>query len=217
MLGHGHPNTHLSHVPARRGPARRPVAHHPARFNGGQRGRFTAVAPHPPVPAHGSYGRPQYAAAVGGCSGMALGPDRLAQAERKMWSLANTGDGTYNYNSDAAMTPASDSGFYEAPAPMDYQTFVEDAVFGQETRLNHQRWATEVAPWSAGRARKVDTLEEENYIDWMGIRGPHNAVEVANPSQITELNPSDLARWGNRTRVGRTGGEPYECAYNWQG
>jgi len=195
----------------RTGPARRVYAPMDSR-----RQRFTA-APHPGVPAHGQLQHPA------GIQERADFAERAAYAERSAWNLAAPSDGSYSYNADCAATPDGDMLQYHcggtAFGAMDYKQYTEDIVLGQETRVNHQRWVNNVFPWSAGRARKVDTLEDENYVNWIGFRGPHQSVEVANPSQVTELDPEDLARWGRRVRIGQAGGEggSGECIYNWKG
>ena len=208
------------------------TAHHPA-FRHPSRQGFATPAPHPPVPAHGGFGRVAMPhgsnvhtshQAVLGVSGYerAAFAERAAAAERNAWTLAAPSDGSYSYNPDTASTCDGDMMQYHmggcGAGAMDHSRYIEDLALGQETRANHARWANEIAPWSAGRARKVDTLEDENYVHWQGLRGPHQPVEVANPSQVTELDPEDLASWGRRNRISQVGsGDSYDCVYNWKG
>lgn len=147
--------------------------------------------------------------------------ERMALAERRAWMTAAPSDGSYTYNAEEAMTADGDLMQYHrsgcSGGAFNHAQYIEDLAFGQETRLNHARWASEVSPWSGGRARIVDTFEDENYVNWVGLRGPHRPVEVANPSQVTELDPEDLTNWGSRMGVQSVGtGAMRDCVYRWK-
>jgi hypothetical protein len=125
-------------------------------------------------------------------AGATATPQELSAAERAAWfSAAGTdhassgGEHTTEGFTDtsAHVTPQNDG--------MNYGDYVTDLVTDPRTRDNHRRWVEEMQPWS-GVARKVDTLEMDNYVDFIGLRRPQAVVQY-NPMQLTEIDTSDLA------------------------
>jgi hypothetical protein len=135
-------------------------------------------------------------------AGAHLKPEDISKAERSQWFSA-TGPETHvlsapacasaeHFNTEVAHDAASDSMQYHQPGPaIDYGEYVTDLVTDPRTRDNHRRWVEEMKPWS-GTAMKVDTLDMENYVDFIGLRRPQAVVQY-NPLQLTEIDTYDLA------------------------
>jgi len=124
-------------------------------------------------------------------AGADLKPERIAEAEREQWYSATAADQSGQFNTELVHDASSDTTQYHTTSPaLDYDTYITDLVADPRTRENHRRWAEEMKPWS-GTARQVDTLEMENYIDFIGLRRPQ-AVAQYNPLQLTEIDTGDL-------------------------
>jgi hypothetical protein len=125
-------------------------------------------------------------------SGAYLRPEDLAEAEREAWFSALDADQSGQFNTELAHEGFTDTMQYHTAAPaLDYGSYVTDLVVDPRTRDNHQRWVEEMKPWS-GVAMKVDNLEMDNYVDFIGLRRPQAVVQY-NPLFITEIGPEDLA------------------------
>ena len=86
-----------------------------------------------------------------------------------------------------------DSGTEDFTDPRaDYGSYVTNLIVDPRTQDNHSKWVDEMKPWS-GTARKVDTLEVENYVDFRGLRRPQ-AVVQHNPMMLTEVDSHDLSK-----------------------
>jgi hypothetical protein len=125
-------------------------------------------------------------------SGASLTPEDVAEAEREQWFSATDADQSGAFNTELSQDPTSDTMMYHTPSPaLDYGSYITDLISDPRTRENHRRWVEEMKPWS-GVAMKVDNLEMDNYVDFIGLRRPQ-AVAQYNPLQLTEIDTWDLA------------------------
>lgn len=125
-------------------------------------------------------------------SGAWLKPEDIAEAERAQWYAAADAATTGNFNSELAHDAAKETFQAHEPQPgIDYASYITDLVVDPRTKDNHRRWVEEMKPWS-GTAMKVDTLDMETYVDFIGLRRPQAVVQY-NPLQLTEIDTYDLA------------------------
>lgn len=73
----------------------------------------------------------------------------------------------------------------------DYNSYVESLVADDRLRDNHRKWVSEMLPWS-GVAKKVDTLDIGDYVNFVGLRRPQAVVQDAAALLKTEVSASDL-------------------------
>lgn len=120
-------------------------------------------------------------------AGAYLTPELLNNAERAQWFSATARDNSGTFNTELGGDKASDTLQYHQSEPgLDYNSYVTDMVLDPRTRLNHQHWAREMAPYS-GTAMMVDDMDEalEATTSFTGLRRPQ-AVAQDNPWQLTE-------------------------------
>lgn len=120
-------------------------------------------------------------------AGTHLTPEMMNNAERAQWFSATAKDNSGTFNTDLGCDQAADTFQYHQSQPgMDYNSYVADMVIDPRTRLNHQNWAREMAPFS-GSTMIVDDLDEalEAGTHFTGLRRPQ-AVAQDNPWQLTE-------------------------------
>ncbi len=126
-------------------------------------------------------------------SGAHIKPEQIAEAEREQWFAAADRSTSGHFNTELTTDMAKDTfQAHETTPSIDYGSYITDLVVDPRTRDNHQRWVEEMKPWS-GTAMKVDDLDMENYVDFVGLRRPQAVVQY-NPLQLTEIDTYDLAK-----------------------
>jgi hypothetical protein len=123
-------------------------------------------------------------------AGATVKPSQIQSAEQQQW-----------YAESSAMTPAfnpekAHEGFTSdadsaGGTGINYDDYVTDLVVDPRTRDNHRKWVEEMKPWS-GVAMKVDNLDLEPDVNFIGLRRPQAVVQY-NPLQLTEVDTSDLS------------------------
>lgn len=126
-------------------------------------------------------------------SGASVTPQQISAAERAAWFSSSGIDHASSGGEHSVHESFTDTSAHVTPQNdgMNYGDYVTDLVTDPRTRDNHRRWVEEMQPWS-GVARKVDTLEMDNYVDFQGLRRPQAVVQY-NPMQLTEIDTNDLA------------------------
>jgi hypothetical protein len=125
-------------------------------------------------------------------AGAHIKPEDIAEVERDKWYAGLDACGTGQFNTEAVHDASADTMQYHCASPaIDYGSFITDLVSDPRTRDNHRRWVEEMKPWS-GTAMKVDDLDVEPTIDFIGLRRPQAVVQY-NPLQLTEIDTYDLA------------------------
>lgn len=125
-------------------------------------------------------------------AGANVKPEMISAAEREQWFAAAGTERAGHFNTEHMTSQAEDTMQYHSPIPdIDYGDYITDLVTDPRTRDNHKRWVEEMKPWS-GTAMKVDNLDMENYVDFIGLRRPQAVVQY-NPLQLTEIDTYDLA------------------------
>jgi hypothetical protein len=124
-------------------------------------------------------------------AGAHLKPEDIAEAERGQWYAATEADHSGQFNTELTQDTTSDTMQYHSASPAgDYGSYITDLIVDPRTKDNHRRWVEEMKPWS-GAPMKVDDLDVEPTIDFIGLRRPQ-AVVVYNPTSLTEIGPEDL-------------------------
>jgi hypothetical protein len=118
-------------------------------------------------------------------------PEQMAESEREQWYAASNKDCSGAFNTELTQDMANDTTQYHTTSPaIDYDKYIVDLVADPRVKQNHEKWLEEMKPWT-GATMKVDNLDIEPYIDFIGLRRPQ-AVAQYNPMQITEADTWDL-------------------------
>ena len=122
-------------------------------------------------------------------AGATVKPEQIAAAERSAFYAPTVAAGAGTFNPERAHEGFTDTD--DNVPGIDYDSYITDLVVDPRTRDNHRKWVEEMKPWS-GVAMKVDNLEMDNYVDFIGLRRPQAVVQY-NPMQLTEIDTNDLS------------------------
>ena len=113
---------------------------------------------------------------------------KIATAEQEMWMANRFSDGGIKMESVGTASSSQDGSPHG-----DYNSYIEHLVADNRLRDNHNKWTSEMLPWS-GTAMSVDNIDEAvaNSVPFQGLRRPQSVVQDSNALYKTEIDASDF-------------------------
>jgi hypothetical protein len=124
-------------------------------------------------------------------------PEAVAEHEQAEWLAAAEADGTGDFDVSLGHDLQLDSFQYHQTMPaLDYNTMITDELLGPREKENHEKWVSEMKPWST-TAKTVDNMDEalEASTPFVGLRRPQAVrTNTGKSLQVTELDANTFAK-----------------------